>query len=65
MGWVLSSTLTPLGVSSCDGSGCCEGKRNKTDLADKVDANTLLSNEVGVSSFNGMGAVEYPNPIGC
>ncbi len=22
MGWVLSSTLTLLGVSSCDGSGC-------------------------------------------
>ena len=65
MGRVLSGTLTPLGVSPCDGSGCCEGERNKRDLTGKVEANILLSNELGVSAFNGMGAAEYPNPIGC
>ena len=58
MGWVLLSTLTLLGVRSCDGSGCCEGKWNNNDLTDKVEANTLWVNNLGVSSCAGMGAVE-------
>ncbi len=64
MGWVLSSTLTLLSASSCDGSGCCEGKRNKRDFTDKVEANILLSSELGVYYLNGVGAVKHPHPIG-
>ncbi len=59
MGWVLSSTLTLLSVSSCDGSGCCE------DLIDKVEANILLNHELGVDCCNRMGADKYPNLVGC
>ena len=45
--------------------GVVKVKETKKYLTDKVEANTLWSNELGVSFGNGMGAVEYPNPIGC
>ena len=48
MGWVLLSTLTLSGSSSCGGMGAVnnENKGAKKELS------------------TGMGAVEYPNPIG-
>jgi hypothetical protein len=63
MGWVLSGTLTLLSGISCDGSGFCEGAENKRDLTAKVEANTLLSNDLGACDLDGMGAVGHPNPI--
>ncbi len=53
MVWVLLSTLTLLGVSSCDGSGCCEGKVNKKDLTDKVSGCLFVL--IGLPSCGGGG----------
>jgi hypothetical protein len=74
MGWLLVSTLTllgvvtPSGVSSCDGGGCCEGNLNKTTLTAKVEVILLSKNVewvllktltlVYVSSYHGDGCCE-------
>ena len=45
------------------GMGNVKVNETTRNLKAMVEANTLLSDDLGVSSFTGMGAAEHPNTM--